>query len=623
MCDLCSKLAALDVEVQLAELERDVVAAEVDAGWSFPGATRPLHKHEVTAAVRFGELDRITRDTAGLAARHAEDVRSRVLDALADDLADVAAKGDGTAVLARLRQLTSATNGTALSGVQAVVDAAARAILGGLQDAYRAGAGQVTAEAERQGLPEHLRPGTPTPTRGETEGLAELARRVAENPVPRVLGAAYEATSRAVRPGQPTDPYQALEAAFDAAEKASTASTEDLARQAAGQAHGAGRARAARDTPLEPKEVYASELLDSQTCGPCATVDGRTYQSLSDALDDYPSAGGFRGCLGGSRCRGTLVFVWPTEAAPTLDVAGDGRAPNEARPDRTPRGPIELPTAPEPPSARPMVLEPPPAPPAEPVNPLSMNDAELGQALTDAMAREDYELAEQLAAETDARETARGAGSAWDQAENREAEFWTAPRDVDATDIAEDVVDDWDHAKPGDRRTDDEGGMWEFNPAYGWQFVGKAGKVSKADITDRVKADWDEYLWSMQSEAEAATRGVMLRRDRLQEFLEFYGTETATAGVLFTGPANRAYYFASRELRDFWEEHPRLTWAEFAVERGITDTRLVEAAKKAPGAREDARRRAEEDADRRKERQREAAERRRRRRNFTEGTETP
>jgi hypothetical protein len=628
VCDDCAQLAALELDVDLEQLTRDVIALEAEQGWSIPGARRPLHAGEVTARVRFAELDRIATDAAGAAARAADDVRRTVLDALADDLMQGATTGDGQAMLARLRQLLSSTNGAQLPGVQAAIDQAARQIAVSLQTAYGDAAGQVAGEAARQGLPDAVIPDTAgmVPTRGEQQGLMEWARRVAEHPVTRVLSTAYDATHRAVRPGEPGDPYEVAVAALDAAEKTSTAGTEDLARQAAGQAHGAGRARAAREIPLEPNQIHSSELLDRQTCGPCATVDGRTYDSMASALEDYPAAGGYIGCQGGARCRGTLVFVWPTESAPTLDVAGDGRSPNEVRPDLTRRGPTPQPKPEPAPSPAPLELDPvlePTIAPASPIDPTFMNDAEVDQAMSDAIAREDYETAERLAAELDAREAARGNSSVWDQPKAPEDEFWTAPHEVDAPDVAADVVDDWEHAQAGERRIDDDGGEWEFNPAYGWQYVGKgAGKVTKAQLVERIRADWDEYLWSMQSEAEAATRGNFLRNDRRAEFLRQYGSETATASVLFSGPAGRAYYYASRELRDFWEQHPRITYAEFAVERGITDRRTVEAAAKAPGAREDARTRAEEDAEKRQKRQRDAAARRRRRA-FTDGTMQP
>jgi hypothetical protein len=54
---------------------------------------------------------------------------------------------------------------------------------------------------------------------------------------------------------------------------------------------------------------YASEILDNNTCSPCAGVDGRQYNTLSESEQDYPG-GGFVDCSGGDRCRGTLVAVY-------------------------------------------------------------------------------------------------------------------------------------------------------------------------------------------------------------------------------------------------------------------------------------------------------------------------
>jgi hypothetical protein len=54
--------------------------------------------------------------------------------------------------------------------------------------------------------------------------------------------------------------------------------------------------------------VYASEILDTNTCGPCIANDGREYDAIEAAIADYAS-GGFHACDGGPKCRGTLVFV--------------------------------------------------------------------------------------------------------------------------------------------------------------------------------------------------------------------------------------------------------------------------------------------------------------------------
>jgi 2'-5' RNA ligase len=60
-----------------------------------------------------------------------------------------------------------------------------------------------------------------------------------------------------------------------------------------------------------PAEYTATEILDRNSCKPCRDIDGTRYTTLPDARTAYPS-GGYTGCLGGPRCRGTLVTVWPT-----------------------------------------------------------------------------------------------------------------------------------------------------------------------------------------------------------------------------------------------------------------------------------------------------------------------
>jgi hypothetical protein len=68
------------------------------------------------------------------------------------------------------------------------------------------------------------------------------------------------------------------------------------------------------DPSSEGSATYsATELLDDNTCEPCAEIDGEEFGSLSDAEDAYPS-GGYIECDGGLRCRGTVVAVWDTSS---------------------------------------------------------------------------------------------------------------------------------------------------------------------------------------------------------------------------------------------------------------------------------------------------------------------
>lgn len=64
---------------------------------------------------------------------------------------------------------------------------------------------------------------------------------------------------------------------------------------------------------VAPEATYVStEALDRSSCKPCRDIDGTEYDTLTAARVAYPS-GGYTGCLGGPRCRGTLVTVWPQE----------------------------------------------------------------------------------------------------------------------------------------------------------------------------------------------------------------------------------------------------------------------------------------------------------------------
>lgn len=61
-----------------------------------------------------------------------------------------------------------------------------------------------------------------------------------------------------------------------------------------------------------PAEYTATEILDKNSCKPCRDIDGTRYTTLPDAREAYPT-GGYTGCQGGARCRGTLVTVWPQD----------------------------------------------------------------------------------------------------------------------------------------------------------------------------------------------------------------------------------------------------------------------------------------------------------------------
>lgn len=86
---------------------------------------------------------------------------------------------------------------------------------------------------------------------------------------------------------------------------------EDFVGGAVTAAQNEGRRTVLSAAP--PASYYEStEILDKNVCGPCRSEDGTRYGTLEDAAKEYPS-GGYRSCLGGVRCRGTIIAVWNKE----------------------------------------------------------------------------------------------------------------------------------------------------------------------------------------------------------------------------------------------------------------------------------------------------------------------
>lgn len=318
----------LEVDLALLAAETEYHAELVTRGILPEGARREPTTGELRAGVRFAELDRIVAEAVGLITRTVGPVREQLLAELAEYLADAP---DPYAVLARLEQL----NPRDLPQLAGVLDNAVGELADQLAAVAQAGADEALSEAVRQGVPDRLIPPVDAATAEVETAAAAHAERVAMAPVTRAVAVAAEAAQRAATTMDATV-MGVVNAAIAAATEASTAGPDDVARQAANVAHGIGRREAQTSLP-EPAELYASELLDRNTCGPCGELDGREYDTMAEALEDYPGAGGYVGCEGGSRCRGTLVIVWGDEAGATLDRPGFG--PRGQAVDRSRRGP--------------------------------------------------------------------------------------------------------------------------------------------------------------------------------------------------------------------------------------------------------------------------------------------
>lgn len=169
------------------------------------------------------------------------------------------------------------------------------------------GVEQAVGEAERQGI-------TPTVPDLDTTGLTNRAGAV-DTLLSRSLSEA--AGRKAVSLTAESGALPAADVASQVADYLGALSDDYLKQQLSGatvQAMNTGRKAVFAENP--PKYLYASELLDENACEECVAVDGTEYDTLEDAEADYPT-GGYADCLGGPRCRGTLVAIHTDEAAPS------------------------------------------------------------------------------------------------------------------------------------------------------------------------------------------------------------------------------------------------------------------------------------------------------------------
>lgn len=80
--------------------------------------------------------------------------------------------------------------------------------------------------------------------------------------------------------------------------------------------------------------------------------------------------------------------------------------------------------------------------------------------------------------------------------------------------------------------------------------------VSEAFVAWReCRAEYDETLYAQYVDAEEATNGAMLNARGREKGIDAF--------TLFMGPEVRALAYASEELVEHWQQHPRITYARF------------------------------------------------------------
>jgi hypothetical protein len=366
VCQECESIT-LEVEtmVMLAEAERLVIDAEIAAGDSAAEAVRPLFPHEVAAKVRFSEIADLTNAAVAEAGVVLAGLRDVIVGAVMGEMLGDADEVTPTAAARALAQLNAAQP----LQVQTAVARTTAALQGILGRVANGAAGIVQGEAARQGV----KTGDWTPPAIDPEQFKLPAATAALHPWQRITGK-LQATII-----DPSKVYAASISRDDVAKELDNIPLDgstDLAKQTIHSAQGIGRVAAAAE--LNPSEIFATEILDGNTCRPCAAMDGKEYKTMAEAKDDYPH-GGFVRCLGGTRCRGTLVFMYdepdpitddpnPEPLPPIKPEPTPAPAPAEPAVPKKKRAPRKPKPAPVP-DPEPVVPTPPPAPAPEVVTP--------------------------------------------------------------------------------------------------------------------------------------------------------------------------------------------------------------------------------------------------------------
>jgi len=141
----------------------------------------------------------------------------------------------------------------------------------------------------------------------DTEALEKLVGERAEAATLTLAAGLATSASKKAAAVSTLEPEAAALVVRDHLTSLSDAALDEQLGGATQQAYNSGRRTYFR--AAGPTEIYASEILDANTCTACNAIDGTEWSTLAEAEASYP-IGGFVDCQGGLRCRGTLVAVY-------------------------------------------------------------------------------------------------------------------------------------------------------------------------------------------------------------------------------------------------------------------------------------------------------------------------
>jgi hypothetical protein len=327
------EVEALEIATELRLRQADLAEGRVPTGM-----TRALFPHELAAQTNFAAIEQELDELVEVITRRLEQDRALYLTMLE---ADLRARKSTADVGLRILELDGASGWMGVQGGGDLeldaIDAHRNTLIAGAE----AGMDRVRAEAKAQGVRVAARPKLST---DDLEKIDVHAKRLASAPNVDLIRAVREEATIRLATGSVDDYVDALVAR---AEGLSRAGLEDYAKGASTTTYGIGRNLGAKTATEVPVRIYASSVLDANTCPACFAIDGKEYETEAESLADFP-AGGYVNCDGGLRCRCTRVFVWTDEAPPTRRSPGDTEPPGPGEPGGPPLPGLEPATPPAP-----------------------------------------------------------------------------------------------------------------------------------------------------------------------------------------------------------------------------------------------------------------------------------
>lgn len=244
---------------------------------------RPLRRkpydHEIQAQVDFAAIDSTHAASLTYLRNEIRIARTFQIDELRDAIADA---NGSLSKIAKIKTDVSVTE----------------AIRSNLEAAASFAIDQAIQEAQRQGVNVPRQP--VSDLHAQLTDRAEAIDQILQNDI--TASAVRQATRLT---GGSLSPQEVAEETHRFLIGLAGAYAEDILSGAVQQSINAGRKLVFQRDGADGT-IYASEILDTNTCGHCIEIDGTEYESVVDAERDYPT-GGYKDCDGRERCRGTIV----------------------------------------------------------------------------------------------------------------------------------------------------------------------------------------------------------------------------------------------------------------------------------------------------------------------------